>query len=309
MLALVTGTGRSGTTLVQETLSRHPATGFVSGLDDKLPRLNMRGRFNGDLYRLAPQRPSSMRALAESRRLLERGRLRVAPSEGYRLFDLHVMSGFSKPCRDLLAEDMTPYLERRVVEFFRARERAQGCDVFIQHLTGWPRVGFLHAAVPELRVINVVRDGRAVANSWLQMGWWDGWRGPENWIYGPLPEDLHHEWDEHDRSFPALAAIGWKMLMRAYEEARDRLPAEQWLDVRYEDVLADPRARFGEMLDFLGLPWTSVFEERFRRHEVSAARVESYRTELTRAQVQVIEQVLAKPLARWGYDVATDVSP
>ena len=36
-LAVVAGTGRCGSTLVQEMLCRHPAIGFVSGLDDMLP--------------------------------------------------------------------------------------------------------------------------------------------------------------------------------------------------------------------------------------------------------------------------------
>lgn len=305
MLALVTGTGRSGTTLVQEMLSRHPATGFISGLDDKLPRLNLHGRANGRLYRFAPQRPSSMRALAESRRLIERGRLRVAPSEGYRLIDRQVMGGFSTPCRDLLAEDMTPYLAPRVREFFASRERAQGCDVLVQHLTGWPRVGFLRAAIPDLRVVNVVRDGRAVANSWLQMGWWDGWQGPDKWIYGPLPADLRREWDEHNRSFPVLAALGWKMLMAAYEDARELTPPGQWLDVRYEDILDHPQESFAELLDFLGLPWDHGFQTGFERHEITAARADSFRTELAPAQLQAVEQVLAKPLARWGYDATS----
>ena len=300
MLALVTGTGRSGTTLVQETLSRHPATGFISGLDDKLPRLNLRGRHNGRLYRMGGQRPVGMRALAEGA-LFERGRLRVAPSEGYQLFDRHVMSGFSTPCRDLLAEDMTPYLQPRVVEFFERREQSQGCDVLVQHLTGWPRVGFLREALPDLRVVNVVRDGRAVANSWLQMGWWDGWKGPDKWIYGPLPAELQQEWEDHLRSFPVLAALAWKMLMAAYEDARDLTPSDQWLDVRYEDLLLDPVASCKQMLEFLGLDWNPEFQAGFERQHITAGRSSAYRTELSSAQLAAVEAVLVEPLARWGY--------
>ena len=301
MIAVVTGTGRSGTTLVQETLSRHPATGFISGLDDKLPRLNLTGRFNGALYRWAPARDPRMRALAESRKLLEAGRLRVAPSEAYGLFDRHVMAGFSMPCRDLVAEDMTPYLERRLTEFLQARIASQGCEVFLQHLTGWPRTGFLRKAIPDLKVINVVRDGRAVANSWLQMGWWDGWRGPDSWFLGPLPPELHQEWLDSGRSFPVLAALGWKMLMGAFEEARGHFPAPQWMDVRYEDVLADPRGSFAAMLDFLGLRWSGEFEAGFARHTIEAGRTDAYRSELTNAQLAAVEHVLQEPLGRWGY--------
>jgi hypothetical protein len=302
MLALVTGTGRSGTTLVQETLSRHPAAGFISGLDDKLPRLNLRGRHNGRLYRLGGQRPAGMRALAEGA-LLTKGRLRVAPSEAYRLIDRQVMSGFSTPCRDLRAEDMTPYLKQRFVDFFESRQQAQGADVFLQHVTGWPRTGLLREAFPDLKVVNVVRDGRAVSSSWMQMGWWDGWRGPDKWIYGPLPQHLRQEWEDHDQSFAVLAALGWKMLMAGYEAAREETPASQWLDVHYEHILASPREQFATMLDFLGLEWDERFEAGFVRHQITGARVGSYRDELSADQLARIEKVLAEPLHRWGYSL------
>lgn len=300
-LALVCGTGRSGTTLVQEMLPRHPAVGFISGLDDKLPRLNLSGRLNGTLYRRTAPRDPRMRALAESVRVLERGRTRVAPSEAYRLIDRQVMAGFSKPCRDLLAEDMTPYLQGRFRDFFGARMAAQGCQVLLQHLTGWPRTGFLRAAFPDLKVVNVVRDGRAVASSWLQMGWWDGWQGPDKWIYGPLPADLRADWEAAGRSFVVLAALGWKMLMRAFTDARELCPPGQWIDIRYEDLIDDPRHHVQLMLDFLELDWSPRFEAGFARHAIHGGRSDSFRRELTADQVAAMDRVLAEPLQEWGY--------
>ena len=227
MLSLVVGTGRCGSTLVQELLCRHPAIGFVSGLDDKLPKLNLAGqvqraRSTGP----AAPRPSGMTSLRHSRRLLERGRLRVAPSEAYHLLDRHVLAGFSRPCRDLVAERPDPVRRAAAAGVLRRRgSPRQRAELLLQHVTGWPRTGFLPAAYPDLRVVNVVRDGRAVVNSWLQMGWWDGWRGPENWYLGPLPDDLRAEWEESGRSFQVLAALGWKMLMEAFAQARLRHPA------------------------------------------------------------------------------------
>ncbi|WP_431885414.1 sulfotransferase family protein [Micromonospora wenchangensis] len=301
MLAVVVGTGRCGSTLVQELLSRHPGVGFVSGVDDKLSRLNLAGRFNGPLYRRSAPRPAGMTSLRHSRRLLEKGRLRVAPSEAYHLLDRHVVAGFSRPCRDLSADDLTPYLRRRLRAFFDARMQRQGCRLLLHHVTGWPRTGFLGAGYPGLRVVNVVRDGRAVTNSWLQMGWWDGWRGPDNWFLGPLPTDLRREWEEYDRSFPVLAALGWKMLMDSFAEARAAHPEGQWLDVRYEDLLADPRAEVARMLDFLDLDWSPAFEKGFGRYRFHAGRQAAYQDELGVAQLAAVERVLDKPLRQWGY--------
>jgi hypothetical protein len=39
-----------------------------------------------------------------------------------------------------------------------------------------------------------------------------------------------------------------------------RRPLGQWLEVRYEDVLGDPRGQVTAMLEFLGLRWTPEFE-------------------------------------------------
>ncbi|MEV7624946.1 sulfotransferase [Actinoplanes sp. NPDC089786] len=301
-LAVVAGTGRCGSTLVQELLCRHPGIGFISGVDDKLPKLNLTGKRNGRLYRRGAPRPSGMTSLAYSRRLLERGRVRVAPSEAYRLLDRHVTPGFSRPCRDLLASDMTPFFSSRTRAFFDSRIAAQRCDLLLQHVTGWPRTGFLAAAYPDLKVVNVVRDGRAVVNSWLQMGWWDGWSGPANWYLGPLPRPLQERWEASGRSFPVLAGLGWAMLMTAYADARAQLPG-QWLDLRYEDVVLDPRKELTRALEFLGLDWTPEFERGFQKHQLHGGRGDAYRRELTPRQVTDVESVIADHLTQWGYAV------
>lgn len=301
MLSVVVGTGRCGSTLVQEVLSRHPDVGFISNLDDRLARLNLSGRFNGPLYRRLGPRPPGMTSLRHSRRLLERGRLRIAPSEAYRLLDRQVTAAWSRPCRDLVAADLTPHQAARLRAFFDRRIQRQRCRLLLHHVTGWPRTGFLHAAYPELRVVHVIRDGRAVANSWLQMGWWDGWRGPDNWLFGPLAPADRQEWEESGRSFVVLAALGWKMLMAAFAEARALHPPGQWLDVRYEDLLADPSGQLDRMLDFLGLERGPAFERGLRRHRFHSDRGAAYRTELTPAQLAEVERVLEKPLAEWGY--------
>ena len=286
---------------MQELLCRHPATGFVSGLDDKLPKLNRTGRGNGRLYRSGEPRPSGMTSLAHSRKLLEKGRLRVAPSEAYNLLDRQVVAGWSRPCRDLVAGDLTPFVEKRLRTFFDSRIADQGCEVFLQHITGWPRTGFLQAAYPDLKVVNVVRDGRAVVNSWLQMGWWDGWQGPSNWYLGPLPPDLQAEWTDSGRSFPVLAALGWKMLMAAFADARAAHPDSLWLDVRYEDLVADPRKETARALEFLGLDWTPEFERGFAKHVLHGGRGDAYRAELSPAQLSAVERTLAGSLSDWGY--------
>ena len=302
-LGFVIGTGRCGSTLVQEVLARHPEVGFVSNLEDKLPVLDLCGRWNNRLLRRATPRDPRFGPFRDRPRLLERGRLRVAPSEGWQVLDRQVSPILSTPHRDLLAGDATPWLAARLGRFFERRIAAQGKPVFLHHVTGWPRARLLQAVFPEARFIHVVRDGRAVANSWLQTSWWTGYQGPSRWYLGPLPEPYATEWEAADGSFVLLAGLGWKLLLDAFQAARAAIPASQWLEVRYEDVLADPRGQVSTMLEFLGLEWTPGFEAGFSRYRFATGRRQAFRHDLDPCQLALLDNSLAKHLQRHGYAI------
>jgi hypothetical protein len=287
--AFVLGTGRCGSTLIHEILARHPDVGFVSNLEDRLPLLRVPARYTNDIYRRVPDR------------LTTKGRVRFAPSEGYRALEREVSPAISAPLRDLLAEDVTPWLERRFRAFFDERAASQRRRVFLHKFTGWPRSGFVRRIYPDARFIHVVRDGRAVANSFLQMPWWEGYRGPDEWSWGPLPAAYASEWEDSGRSFAVLAGLEWRLLMDAFEAARDLVPAPQWMEVRYEDVLAEPREHMRAMLDHLGLDWTPAFERGFARYRFDAGRREAYKADLGIHDVAMLDAVLAPALERHAY--------
>jgi hypothetical protein len=207
----------------------------------------------------------------------------------------------SEPMRDLTATDATPWLRSRTAAFFDARAAAQQRPLFLHKLTGWPRSGFLGAVFPGSQFVHVVRDGRAVASSWLQMPWWRGYRGPSHWQFGSLSPDDQQVWDRSGRSFVVLAGLAWRTLVGSFELARAAAPAGSWLDVRYEDVIADPRGTHRQMAEHLGLPWTSSFEAQLSRYHFSRGRAEAYRSDLDHRSAALLEDCLAEPLARWGY--------
>jgi hypothetical protein len=261
----------------------------VSNVDDKLAPLDLLGRWNNLLYRRVP--PG----------LTEKGRVRYAPSEAYRLLDRQVSPMIANPSRDLTADDLTPWLERRLRRFFDRRIAAQRQPAFLHKFTGWPRAGLLGAVYCDTRVVHVIRDGRAVANSWLQMPWWRGYRGPEEWQWGALPPEHQDEWEASGRSFVTLAGIGWVILLEAFEQAKAAAPAAQWLDVRYEDIVAHPRQEFEQVLRFLGLEWNPRFESQFQRYQFTGGRRAAFRRDLAPDQVARLEKVIGPALARSGY--------
>jgi hypothetical protein len=291
MFVFVISNGRSGSTLVHELLARHPDVGFVSNLEDRLPELPASaGRFNNALYRRVP--PA----------LTRKGRVRFAPSEAWRALAHHVSPMLVRPVRDLVAADAMSWVAERFHRFFTERARVQGKPVFVHKLTGWPRSGFIRAVFPDARFVHVVRDGRAVVASDLRVSWWRGWEGPEGLGAGVLPAAYLAEWEASGRSFPMLSAQGWKVAMDAYATARKLVPADRWLDVRYEDVVADPPSRFKEMLQFMDLEPHPGFDAALRRTPFRADRVDAWRGLLGPANVAELDATLAGSLRAWGYD-------
>jgi hypothetical protein len=283
------GTGRCGSSLIHEVVARHRDVGFISNVDDRLAVLGLTGRWNGSVYRRVPPRWT------------RKERLRFAPSEGYRIFDREVSRALSKTHRDLTAADAFPWLVDRMERAVARRAGAQRCAVFTHKFTGWPRAGFLAEVFPNARFVHVVRDGRAVANSYLQMPWWTGLAGPDVWSLGPLPPEYEQEWESAGRSLVSLAAIAWKILMDAHEAAEAKLGPDRWLTVRYEDVVAEPQGGFDRILRFAGLEWSPAFARALSCHRFRRDRREAFRTELGPEHVAALDRSLGEHLERYGY--------
>lgn len=282
--------GRSGSSMVHELLARHPDVGFISNVEDHFPQLPASiGRQNNALYRRVPQR------------FTRKGRLRYAPSEGYRLLRRRVSPALVATCRDLLGSDATPWLAARFSHLFTDRARAQGKPVFVHKFTGWPRSGFVDAALPGARFINIVRDPRAVVSSDLEVSWWNGWLGPAAMSFGALSPPDADTWEASGRSFAVLAALSWRIIMKSFEAARARVASDRWLDVRFEDVLADPESQFKEMTVFAGLPEDAGFHAALSATAFAGDRAEAYKRDLDPASVAAVEACLSAELHDWGY--------
>jgi len=284
--AFVLGTGRCGSTLVHELVARHPDTGFVTNLDDLgVQRTNRR---QVDLWRRLPAG------------VTEKGRARFAPSEGYRVLGREVSPALVDPAMDLRAVDLTPWLSARLTAFVERRVERLDRPVFLHKLTGWPRAGLLGRAFPQARFVHIVRDGRAVANSWLQMPWWKGHLGPQGWHFGLLPDELDKAWADKDRSQPVLAGLAWRLLTEAHDRCEQEL-GDRWLTVRYEDVLRRPRQELTHVLEHIGLSWNPEFAAGVERYHLSADRTDAYLRDLGEQHVRDLDDVLSDQLTRYGY--------
>lgn len=281
----ITGTGRCGSTSFHEVLSYHPNVAWLSPLCARYPG-------KPELNRLAMR-------LIDTPFLARYARKVIYPGEWYSSFWDYHCSGFSEPCRDLLKGDVSHKKQttvRKVMGQMLTPKRSR----LLVKITGWPRIGFLKEIFPDAKFIHIYRDGRAVANSFLNVNWWSGWRGPANWRWGDLTHKQKEKWEKHGKSFVALAAIEWEILMAAYESAEQGIPQNDLLKMRYEDLCQEPIEAFQEASRFSGLEWSSQFEATINQFSFRNTN-HKWREHLSDTQQKMLGECLGDALRKHGY--------
>ncbi len=141
------------------------------------------------------------------------------------------------------------------------------------------RIEFVFRAFPEARFLHMIRDGRDVACSLRthpRHNVVDGELVPTN-ICRPIAE----------------CAERWVVALRAAEPWRDD---PRYMEVRYEDLLADPRATLEEVCRFIGEPWD---ERMLEYHEVDSGS-----RDVTKfpQNPEATEAIRTRSLQRWQRD-------
>jgi hypothetical protein len=162
----------------------------------------------------------------------------------------------------------------------------QGSRVFLDS-SKRPERAMLMRRIPsfDMRVIHLVRDGRAVSCSTMK-----------NQSVGP-----------------ERAAASWVADNRASEQARRYFPRDRWMTLRYEDLCADPDRTLDRIYGFLGLPARPVHDFRALEQHIIGNRMrlsstaeiradERWKTTLTPDQLALIERRVGSLNRRYGYE-------
>ena len=294
----VIGSGRSGLSLLMDLVAYHPAFAWPSQYNSRFPK-RFRWAVLSRILDLAP---------AGSRRKFARPVPRH--SEAWPMWG-ECFHGFNAPFRDLTEADVTPRVRNQFQRAVGAILKYQHKDRFIAELSGWSRVRFLKEIFPDARFIHIVRDGRAVANSLINVDYWRGWEGIYKWRWGvPCSDDIALL-EKYDYSFLALAAVQWRLLVENIRVETAKLDRGDFLLVRYEDVVTDPIAETLRCTGFFGLEGNLP---RFQRHlsmvvrthvvdaNTSAFRIPPWRENLDKSQIEMMNDIMAEELAAFGYE-------
>jgi hypothetical protein len=236
---------------------------------------------------------------SERRPLLERGR--IAPAEAYEVWE--------RCCGEKFRYDYLLGATATDEERLRTRRTVgkvlwyQGKPRFAAKITGPGRIRYLASIFDDARFVHIVRDGRAVVESLMRVGFWkDTHRLRTPAWSGGLDEDQLERWREEGASPVRLAAMQWcTVLETTRAEARELAPSS-YTEVRYEDFVHDPHGVVGRMLEFSDLPpdprpHAFIDDPRLRVRNLN----EGWRERLGRDDIAALEAETSGTMREFGY--------
>ena len=178
---------------------------------------------------------------------------------------------------------------------------------FITEYSGWSRIRFLKNIFPDAVFIHIVRDGRAVANSLTNVKYWDGWGGTSKWLWGEPSSDCKKLLDEYNYSFLALAAVQWKMTLNNIRSTSKLLNDSEFLEVRYEDLVKNPKSMANKCMKFLNLDTKcKIYKNNLNVVKIFDAnntkfRIRPWKETLSHNQIDMLNKILEEELGYYNY--------
>lgn len=294
------GAPRSGTTVVFEALARHEHLGWFSNYNARFPKYWWIDAFislkNLPVLRKIPYGEKSQfkQGGALINALLPR------PNEGYPIWEQLCGKKFLK---DYLIDEQASTEERKGV--IRAVRRAlwlQKKKRFGIKLTGPSRITYLRSIFPDAFFVNVIRDGRAVVCSQLNVAFWKERGGYERpWWENGLERSWKAEWQKYDRSPEALAAMQWKRILEVNDQEVAALPPRSYMHLRYEDFIENPHKVTAEMLEFCDLPHSPSIGSYLQKKDGYRNMNKKYLSYFSADQIADMEDIMRPMLHKYGY--------
>jgi hypothetical protein len=241
-VVFLVGAGRSGTTLVYKLLCLHPHVAYISNYDEwRLPAGRAAGMVASNLdAKIAAWFGGGGNAYFVRRPLLKR--MFPTPVEGEPIYRRCGMPLF--PDRSYRPDPRTVSSLRRC--FDEIRRGAGGQLLVSKRTSNNRRIPALDAAFPGARYIHIIRDGRDVADSLLRVEWWSRHRV---WWDGRTAEQMERNGEDS----LIIAARNWVYEIRELAWGLGTIEQERVMELRYEDLLANPVEHLDRMYSFMGV--------------------------------------------------------
>jgi hypothetical protein len=278
----IVGAPRSGTTLLQYMLRSHPRLSVPTGESHFFIPLYRNAADFGDLGRVENVRAVLAAMHAQSADFLD------TDLHGLRFVPDRLAAEFHAEGRRTMRDLVAGLFEKNAAGEGKARwgDKTPYYGMHIPKLLEW---------FPDAQFIHLVRDGRDVALSLFSR---------------------RHDFGVYNAYY---AGKYWQQFVEVTRDHGSGLSSAQYLEIRYEDLLSDPRQVLARVCAFLGETFTEAVVDFKRAGEAGktpllqqAVRPDNagkWRHALSPTQLRRFEAAAGTTLAACGYELATDATP
>lgn len=208
---------------------------------------------------------------------------------------------------EMTEKDVRPDIHTRIARAFEAEVREQNAARLVEKLPiNSFRIAYLDAMFPDALFVHVLRNGLEVARSIDRVRDTLMWFGRDDYKWTLLAEYARQQ------GLGALAELAgndtilrglleWRLSVMSCLTDEQRLPATRWLELRYEDLLADPVTACVTLEQFIGVEPDRAMRD-FAASQVQRRTAPVDVTALTPA----MERIAGDLLRRLGYLQASD---
>jgi len=284
----IVGSGRSGTTLFYNILAGHKDLTWFSNYTNYFPKQLWLSKLNYLYKNIKLAKEFRNRSIFPK------------PSEGFNLWNFfHPVGklearGAARPLYESdVKEANISLMKDTIVKHMQHSE----CSRFInKNIRNTRRSRYLYKIFPDGLFIHMIRDGRAVSNSLLNVNWW---------------RDLPL-WYREDKKTPAqliiegeneilLAAKMWKNEIQTMFRDSNKIPKHQFFEVKYEELIKNPILTLKNVLNFCNLEYSERFEKYIDSFNIESMDYK-WKKNFTENQISLIESELNSLLKQLGYN-------
>lgn len=296
----IVGCHRSGTTILYDTLAKHPDLTYFTNASALLPKTPIFSNWFA----------KGLIGDAKIERFVQDG-LDVcpsSPSEGIRIWELYADSLASHYWDENYENtEMELYLKKTIKKHLKYFEASRFINKNPDNST---RIRYLNKLFPDAYFIHIIRDGRAVCQSLLKFRkaaadfFGVDHRHATSGVKGEKWHEIKQLWDSNP-----IQSIGllWLDVMETLERDQEFISSDRYLEIRYEDFVAEPFSYLQRLIQFCGLSWNQEVENQF---QVAASQINLgsrnnvWKEKLTSQDIETLMAIIGTKMLKYGYSIA-----
>lgn len=296
------GMPRSGTTVVFEAFAKSTPLGWLSNYTEMWPTWPVANLLcpllDNKLLNLRGNKKQYGKVVFGNRYLPQ-------PVEAYNFWDHYSGRNFSRDY--MLGVKAKPEEVVRIQLAVGRVLRYQIKKRLVTKLTGPGRVEYLSSVFPNATFVHLVRDGRAVVHSLMNVGFWKEKGGFEAPFWqGGLSDVELDLWHKKNNDPAMLCAMQWNKVVQTIQQECYLLNEDNYLVVKYEDYITDPQRELKRIAELTNCPSINSVISTIGNGASIVNMNDKYKQTFSAKTISLITDVMKPMLKEFDYIVEGD---